>query len=199
MQGCVITTGGPSPRSSQWSSTPSGSGSFGTVRDLADWIARPDGAAFQDVRAQSAAVREAAQHAGLREALEVSAGLAQLDADALHLAHEEVLAHERVEPCAARDDLAPALRRSELDAVLRRQRLERLGLDQRDVAARLLALALGQGVPVLAVAHESLAGHRLHLGHLAERPRGVGPDVDRLYAAFAQGRKRATLSATQTG
>src|SRR5256885_9954257 len=173
-----MTTSGPSPRSSQWSSTPSGSRSFGTVRDLADRVARADGAAGEDVRPQASAVHEPAHDARLGEALEVRAGLAQLDPDALHLSDQEALAHERIEARAARDDLAPALARAELDAVLRGERLERLGLDQGDVAARLLALAFGQRVPGLSVAHEALSGLGHPPGALAGRSRPFRTDVD---------------------
>src|SRR5919204_4281653 len=151
VHGAEITTSGPSPRASQWSSTPSGSGSFGTVRNLSDRVARTDRAAAQDVRPQAAAMYETAQGARRREALEVVARLAQLDAHALDVADHEALAHQRVEPDAARVDLTAALARSELDALLGRQRLECLGLDQREVAPGLLirrrVLAIVAGAP----------------------------------------------------
>src|ERR671935_1254240 len=97
VHGAEITTSGPSPRASQWSSTPSGSGSFGTVRNLSDRVARTDRAAAQDVRAQATAVHKTAQGARWREALKVVAGLAQLYADTLHVADHEAFADERVE------------------------------------------------------------------------------------------------------
>ena len=126
----------------------------------------------------------------------MGAGLAQLDPDALHVAHEEALPDQRVEPRTARVDLAAALARAELDSVLRCQRLDRLGLDEGDLATRLVRL----GIEVVAVALEAVTGHRLDLGHLDEQPGLHRTDVDRLYVAFAaHGRKRATLSATQTG
>ena len=57
-------------------------------------------------------MHEPAHHTRLGEALQVGAGLAQLDPDALHVAHEEALPDQRVEPRTTRVDLAAALARA---------------------------------------------------------------------------------------
>src|SRR6185312_6786394 len=188
-------TGGPSPRASQWISTPSGRFSRGTVRDLADRVSRADRPAADDVGANPAAAGEAAQHTRLRELLQVVAGRVVLDPEALDVAHVEALAHELEQAHAARGDLASALARPEHDAGLVGEPLERLRLDQRDVAPGLLPGVVGE----VAVAGEPLAGSRLDLGHLVKRPGVRRSDEDAVYRSFAHAMKRATLSATQTG
>src|SRR6266540_3948889 len=71
-----------------------------------DFVPDRDLAVRNDVGVQPAAMREAFDDARLREALEVRARLAQLDADAFDGADAEALADERVEVDAAREDVA---------------------------------------------------------------------------------------------
>src|SRR3954453_4945086 len=72
-------------------------------------ISDGDRAAAEHVRAQPAAVDEVAQDAGVGEALEVGARLAQAVADALGLADAEAPPDERVEVDPAGDDVAGRL------------------------------------------------------------------------------------------
>src|SRR6266540_1659925 len=71
-----------------------------------DFVPDRDLTIRDDVGVQPAAMREAFDDARLREALEVRARLAQLDADAFDGADAEALADERVEVDAAREDVA---------------------------------------------------------------------------------------------
>ena len=98
----------------------------------------------------------------------MQARLAELDADALHLADAEALADEVVQPHAADDDLPAGLGAGEADV------LEHLGLDQRQRAARARS-RLGH-----AVADEAVPGDGLH--RLDGRERLRRPDHDRLDA-----------------
>src|SRR5205814_2068757 len=75
----------------------------------------------------------------------------------------------------ARRDLPPALAGRELDALLARERLERLRLDQGDVAAAVLAVAL-----------EPLARHCAHAADRQRQLLVLGGYVARLDAAHAR-------------
>ena len=76
---------------------------------------------------------QAAKHAWLRQPLEVTAGLAELDPLALDPADSKSLAFEPVEVDAPRRDVATRLGGGELDAVLGRQRFQCLGGDQGEL------------------------------------------------------------------
>ena len=109
-----------------------------------DGVPDPDAAAAQYLGAESGAVHRFPQHPGPGQALEVVAGLAQLDPFALDLADPKALAHQVVQPDSAGEDIAARFRRGQLDPLLGLQRLQRLGLDQREVVAGLLA---GRSLP----------------------------------------------------
>ena len=109
-------------------------------------------------------MRKPLQHPGLGELLQVGARLAQAVAAALGLAHHEAPADQVVEGEAARHDVAAGLPRPQFDAVLARERLDRLGLDQRDVPARLAILGERPAAREVAVALEPAAGDRGGLG-----------------------------------
>jgi RNA polymerase sigma factor (sigma-70 family) len=84
-------------------------GATGVARTLClnlEWVSDRDRAPGEDVRAQAAAVNELLDDAGAGELLQVQAGLADLGAEALHLADVEALADQVVEPDAAGHDLA---------------------------------------------------------------------------------------------
>ena len=98
---------------------------------------RPRSCRREDVGVEAAAVDELVDDPGPRQRLQVEARLAELDADALDLADAEALPDEVVQPHAADDDLPPRLGAGEADV------LERLGLDQRQRAARALAARRG--------------------------------------------------------
>ena len=100
-----------------------------------DGVADPDAAAAQYLRAEAGAVHHPPHHARPGQALEVVAGLAQLDPLALDLADPEALAHQVVEADSPGQDVAARLRRGQLDPLLGLQRLQRLGLDQGEVVA----------------------------------------------------------------
>jgi hypothetical protein len=75
--------------------------------DRDDLVADGDHAVRDDVRVQSAAVHEAFDHSGLGQPLERRAGMAQLDAHALHVADAKPLADELVQFDALCQDVAP--------------------------------------------------------------------------------------------
>jgi hypothetical protein len=95
----------------------------------------------------------------------MTAGLAQLDADALDRADEEVLPDEVVQPDAAYDDLAPSLRAGQADV------RERFRLDQRQCAACALSVSAK-----VTIALETAAGHGAHEVDRCQRMRR--PDED---------------------
>src|SRR5215212_2631205 len=140
-------------------------------------------------------MHEAAQHARLGHLLQVVAGLAELDADAVGLADGEAPPDQRIEVDSAREHVAARLGTAQLDAVLLVQALERFGLDERDVAA--LAL-LARGVGEVAVAQQALARERLDDLDGAAFALEVGGDVDRLHAS-GHGRKDSEAQTTALG
>src|ERR687897_2705919 len=101
------------PSSPEGTSIRSAIGRRGYPQDL---VTNGDASAADDVRAQSSTVHQPAQHAGVREPLQVVARLAQLLPDALHSADGEALADQVVEADAAREHLAAHLGRRHLDA-----------------------------------------------------------------------------------
>src|SRR5207247_2656476 len=100
--------------------------------------------------------------AWLRDALEVVAGIAAVLAVALHLADAKTAPDEVVQADPARHDVPPDLVRRELDAVLVEQGLDRLGFEERQVAALAAAHGLRLGLEV-AVAANPAPGDDLHL------------------------------------
>src|SRR5215510_7751013 len=89
-----------------------------------DLVTDGDRPAGEDVRVQATAVDEVLDDAGADEFLQVAAGLADLDAEALHVADTEPLADQVIQPDAAHHHLAAGLRAGQADV------LEDLGLDQ---------------------------------------------------------------------
>jgi hypothetical protein len=113
-------------------------------------------------------VDEVLDDAGPGELLKVQAGLAQLGAEALHLADVEPLADQLVQAHAAHHHLAAGLRAVQAHV------LDRLGLDQRQRGARLSAV--GEVVPVPL---QALAGHGADRTDRGERV--ARTDVDGLH------------------
>src|SRR4051794_28628297 len=136
-------------------------------------------------------MHQPAQDAGLREALQVIAGLAQLDALAQHVADQEALAHEGIELDPAREYLTPGLLVAELDPRVARQALERLGLDQRD-------RVLGPLVEV-PIALEPLAGDHAHAVDRLGKHLALGGDRYLLDDAFAHPASLADAAAGRVG
>jgi hypothetical protein len=89
---------------------------------------------------------------GARHLLEMTARLAELDAEALDLADAEAFADERIDVHVAHGDLSPGLTRLQADV------LDDLGGDERHRLARASALGVE-----MAVAFEPLSGNRCHL------------------------------------
>src|SRR5262245_45459731 len=159
------------------------------TRCLSDWSSDVcssdldgDRARREDVGVEAAAVEEVVDDAGPRERLQVEAGLAELDAEALDRADHEALADEVVQPHAADDDLTPGLHARQRDV------LERFRLDQRQRSSP--PLAVGTEV---AVTLEAAARDRPHEVDRTERLRR--PDVDLLDGAC---RRSHTAQATRT-
>src|SRR2546423_3596576 len=124
-------------------------------------------------------MRETPENTGLRQALEMPAGLAQLDADAAHVTDTERLADKVVQRDVACDDVPPGLARSQLDAGVGGEPLDCLGLDERDVPAGAGLVELGPLRAELPVPLRSAAGSEPRpLDRLAGRlrlPRQVDP------------------------
>src|SRR5947207_2935857 len=132
-----------------------------------DGIADGDPAVVEDVRVEPTPVKKILDDPRPRHLLQVAARLTDHDAEALHLAHPEALAHQVVQPHAAHDHLAARLGAGEADI------LQHLRLDQGHRPAGLRAVAVE-----IAVALEPLARER---ADRIDRRDGVGgADVDRL-------------------
>ena len=98
-----------------------------------DGVADSNRAVADHIGAQPATVHEAAENAGLGQALEVSARLAEPLAQAFDLPDHETFTDERVQVDAARDDVPASLLGREPELV------EDLRLDERQVVtARVL-------------------------------------------------------------
>src|SRR5262249_41441397 len=78
-------------------------------------VADADLAVSQDVGVEAAAVNQVLDDAWPGQRLQVQAGLAQVDAEALDVPDPEVLAHQIVQPHAPHDDLAAGLGTSYAD------------------------------------------------------------------------------------
>src|SRR5439155_5170225 len=102
--------------------------------EVDDLVAHRDRAAGEDVGAQASAADQPAQHAGLGEALQMPAGIAQAAAGALGAADAEASAYQVVERDPPGQDVAAPLPGLELDARVGAQAVQGLGLDQREVA-----------------------------------------------------------------
>src|SRR3954447_3330224 len=137
-------------------------------------ISDPDPARREHVRAQPAAVDEVAQDAGVGEALEMGARLAQAAADALGLADAEAPPDERVEVDPAGDDVAARLGGREAEL------LDDLALDQRQIVA--VGVGVGERALVreIAVALEAAAGVGVRAVDELHRGLGGGRDRERL-------------------
>src|SRR5215470_5303146 len=98
-----------------------------------DGVADSDESVVEDLGPQAAPVDQCAHRAGLGQAFEVLAGLAEPRAPEPHLADPEFAADQVVERHPRRRDVAAGLSRRELDAE-GAQSLERLGLDQGQLA-----------------------------------------------------------------
>src|SRR5215475_2108522 len=131
-----------------------------------DLVTDGDRPAGEDVRVQAAPVDEVLDDAGAGEFLQVAAGLADLDAEAFHIADAEPLADQVVQPDAAHHYLAAGLRAGEADV------FEGFGLDQRERVARVGVVG---EVPVTGQALARDGGHRLDGGERFARA-----DVDLL-------------------
>ena len=102
----------------------SGAGRFVRKKIFKNLVADADRSAGQDVRPKTAAVDEIFDDPGAGELLQVTARLAELDAQALDVADAETLADQVVEPDVTHHDLPPGLGAGQADV------LERFGLDQ---------------------------------------------------------------------
>src|SRR5439155_14710675 len=151
--------------------------------DRLDRVPDRDLPAADHVGAQAAAADQPPEHAGLREPLEVAARVARLDSDAAQLAHPERLSDEPVQVHAAGNDVSARLAVSQLDPRVPGQRLDRLGLDQREVAAGAgLGGRLALGAE-LAVALRPAPGHDAHPLDRRGRRLRLRRDVDALDVA----------------
>src|SRR5437763_97206 len=163
-------------------------------------VADPDRAAPDYVRPQPPAIDQAAQNAGPGQLLEVAAGLAQLDPDALDLADAEAAPDQVVQGDSAGHHVAADLVRRQLDARVREQPLERLRLEQRQVAAGLVDLRPGPLAAVIAVAADPAAGHDVDRLLAVKRSLVLGADEDPLDAPGRQitpsSRAPSTVSAS---
>ena len=110
---------------------------------------------------------QTAQDAGNGDPLEMVAGLTFASSDALDLANPEAPADQLVERDPLDDEVAPRLLVGEIDAA-RPQLGERLGLDQREVAAAARHLREGADAAGVAVALQAtldrVAAHRCRPG-----------------------------------
>src|SRR5712692_8334157 len=145
-----------------------------------DRVADTDRPIGQDVRVQPGAVDHLLDDPWPRQALQVSAWLAELDAHAFHVADPEPPSHQVVDPDAADHDLAPRLGAGEADIG------KHLSLDQRQRLTRFRAIVVE--VPV---ALQALACHGDH--RIYRRDRVARPDVDLLHPhpTIMTGRRRA--------
>ena len=120
-------------------------------------------------------MHEAARHARSGERGEVGAGLGQAHAAQAGAADRELPSDEVVQGDAAGEDVAAGVGRPHLEVVVAAQGLDRLGLDQRDLAARprrLRPLARAGRVPVAVDADPGDERDLLVLGHPLSRASG---------------------------
>jgi nicotinamidase-related amidase len=144
-----------------------------------------DHAVAEDVGPEASAVDEAAQGAGMRETLQVGAGLTQASSDALDFADPELPSDKSVEVYSSGHDVpaglgGPEAPHRELELV------ERLALDQREVhAARMFARERPTAVEI-PITLEATAGAGCDLvdgDHARLGVAGQGEDLDA--SAFA--------------
>src|SRR5215471_14596552 len=129
-----------------------------------DFVADTNHAVGEDVGVDSSAVDQVFDDAGSGELLQVQAGFAEFDAQALDVADPKSLADQLVEAHTPGHNLTPGLRAAERDV------LKRLGFDQRQ---RLTGR--GPVVVEVAVALQTDTGDRGH--RLDRRDRIARPDI----------------------
>ena len=106
----------------------------GARATLANFVTHVDCAFGEDLRAQSAAMREPSNHIAPGQPLQVLAGLAQTNAANLDVTNLELAAYKVIERHTASNHVSACLTRSQFKVVFLFEGLNRFGLDQRKLA-----------------------------------------------------------------
>ena len=139
----------------------------------------------KDVGAKSTTVDQLAQDALRREALQVSAWLAQPLSKTLDISNSESPTDEAVEIDAPRDEIAPSLAIVEPTASRQHELIKNLGLDKRQIVATAATSHRCKGARpnFISITHEASAGGCLRLGNEHYRSRSPSGQGNRLHAA----------------